>query len=152
MERSSLPLPGMAHDVSARAMHRARRIHSYLLDTADSLDKECLMCGCVALESQKRYTYDTPWDEEPETKYFCSDDCGDSNMYEEPWAYFHCGVREREICEQNPMNGWQVQYREYDGDTVCLRCYQDLILENGLERERLESGDRLYFLIDIISF
>ena len=61
-------------------------------------------------------------------------------MYEEPYAYFWCEACNREICEQNPMNGWHIQYRDYDGNPVCLRCYRDLILENGVEREKLESG------------
>lgn len=47
---------------------------------------------------------------------------------------------DREICEQNPSNGWHIQYRDYDGDRLCLRCYKDLILENGIDREKLEDG------------
>jgi hypothetical protein len=99
------------------------------------------MCRRPALKSQIRYAYETPWDEEPVIKHFCSDDCGDSYMYEEPWAYFWCDPCDREICEQHPMNGWQIQYRDYDGQQVCLHCYQDLILENGVEQEKLETGN-----------
>ena len=98
------------------------------------------MCNRQARESQIRHAYDTPWDDEPKLKHFCSDDCGDSYMYEEPWAYFWCNACDREVCEQNPMNGWHIQYRDYDDHTVCLRCYKDLILENGVEREKLEAG------------
>ena len=61
-------------------------------------------------------------------------------MYHEPRAYFWCDSCDREICEQNPSNGWHIQYRDYDDNQVCLRCYKDLILENGVEREKLESG------------
>jgi len=61
-------------------------------------------------------------------------------MYEEPWAYFWCDPCNREISEQNPMNGWHIQHRDYDDHTVCLRCYRDLILDNGIEREKLEAG------------
>jgi hypothetical protein len=131
----------MEEDVTEKAMSRAARIHLYLLDREDRLyDSECLMCGKPARASQTRHAYETPWQDEPTAKYFCSDDCGDTYMYEEPFAYFWCDECDREICEQNPQNGWHIQYREYDGRTVCLRCYQELILENGVEREKLEEG------------
>lgn len=61
-------------------------------------------------------------------------------MYQEPWAYFWCERCDREICEQHPDNGWQIQYRYHDGDQICLRCYEKVILENGIERDKLESG------------
>jgi hypothetical protein len=140
LERSSLPLPGLEDDFKEKARRRAVKINLYLEDRADRLEEECIMCGRTARSSQTRYAYDTPWDDEPRVKHFCSDDCGDTFMYEEPWAYFWCDGCDREICEQNPMNGWHIQYREYDGNTVCLRCYKDLILENGVEREKLEAG------------
>jgi hypothetical protein len=38
------------------------------------------------------------------------------------------------------MNGWHVQYRYYDDAPVCLSCYRDLILEKGVEREKLAAG------------
>jgi hypothetical protein len=99
-----------------------------------------MLCYHNARESQTRYAFETPWDDDPVVKHFCSDDCGDTSMYEEPWAYFWCDGCDREICEQNPLNGWHIQYRDYDGDQVCLRCYKDLILENGVERKKIESG------------
>ncbi|MEW6664140.1 MAG: hypothetical protein AB1512_02820 [Thermodesulfobacteriota bacterium] len=141
LSRSSLPLAGMEAHVRFRADARARRIYEYLMERADRLyDRKCLMCGGMARESQIRHAYGTPWDEEPRTLYFCSDDCGDSHMYEEPFAYFWCNGCDREVCEQNPMNGWHIQFRDYGDQKVCLRCYKDLILENGVERDRLEAG------------
>ena len=122
-------------------MARAERIHDYLWDRADRLDEFCDLCQeKPARESQTRYAYDTPWSNEPKTLYFCSDDCGDTYMYEEPWAYFWCDACDREISEQHPYNGWQIQYRYYDGEQICLRCYEKAILENGVERDKLESG------------
>ena len=56
------------------------------------------------------------------------------------FAYFTCHKCEREICEQNPKQGYHLQYRDYDGQMTCLKCYQDLIIENGVEREKLEEG------------
>lgn len=141
LERSSLPLPGCEDFLRKSAWVRANKIHNYLLDRADRLPEGCMLCGTKkARRSQTRYAYDTPWEEEPVTKVFCSDDCGDSYMYEEPWAYFMCEKCDREVCEQNPRNGWHIQYRDYQGDQVCLRCYESLILENGVEREKLKDG------------
>jgi len=141
LSRSSLPLPGLEDTLIEKAWKRANRIHNYILDRADRLEEDCMLCGeRKARRSQIRHAYDTPWEDEPSEKLFCSDDCGDSYMYGEPWAYFLCEKCDREICEQHPQNGWQIQYRHYGGDTVCLRCYESLILENGIEREKLEKG------------
>lgn len=142
LERKPRPLPGFEEIVKRSAGLRAQKIHNYLLDRADRMEEDCLLCERKkARRSQIRYAYDTPWDDEPVEKLFCSDDCGDSYMYEEPWAYFWCDSCDREICEQNPRNGWHIQYRDYDGERVCLRCYKDLILENGVEREKIEAGE-----------
>jgi hypothetical protein len=51
-----------------------------------------------------------------------------------------CVKCDREISEQNRQNGWHIQYRDYDGQMVCLKCYKDLIIKNGVEREKLEAG------------
>lgn len=140
-KRSSLPLPGLEDPANEAARKRATRIHHYLIGRADRMSEDCMLClEKKARRSQTRFVYDTPWDDEPIAKLFCSDDCGDSYLYEEPWAYFMCGRCEREICEQHPMNGWHVQYRDYDGQMTCLRCYQELIIENGVECEKLEEG------------
>lgn len=141
LNRSSLPLPGFENYVKDKALRRALRIHSYLQDRHDRLDEECLMCGRQARGSQSRYAYDTPWDDRATEKYFCSEECGDSFMYEEPYAYFWCMGCDRQVCEQNPDNGWHTQYRDYKGAMVCLSCYQDMILSDGVERDELESGN-----------
>ncbi|MCJ7645712.1 hypothetical protein MUO65_02225 [bacterium] len=141
LSRSTLPLPGIEDALIEEAWQRANRIHDYLLERADRMDEDCMLCEKKkARQSQTRYAYDTPWDNEPVAKLFCSDDCGDSFMYEEPWAYFMCGKCDREISEQNPRNGWHIKYRDYDGQMTCLKCYEDLILENGVERDKVEAG------------
>ena len=32
------------------------------------------------------------------------------------------------------------QYREHFGDQLCLKCYEEMILENGIDREYFEEG------------
>ena len=141
LSRSTLPLPGIEDALIEKAWERANRIHNYLIERADRMDEDCMLCEKKkARQSQTRYAFETPWDEEPVAKRFCSDDCGDTYMYEEPWAYFMCGKCDREISEQSRQNGWHIQYRNYEGDQVCLKCYEELVLENGVEREMLEIG------------
>jgi hypothetical protein len=62
-------------------------------------------------------------------------------MYSGDFSYFFCDPCAREVCRQNPSNGWMVQYRLVDDEQICLSCYQDMILEDGVEREKLESGE-----------
>jgi hypothetical protein len=141
LDRSSLPLPGFEDIVYEKARERARRIHDYLVDRSDRLEERCMLCESKpARYSQTRYVYETPWDDAPIEKIFCSDNCAETYLYEPPFAYFWCSLCEREICEQNPMNGWHIQHRTYDGEPVCLSCYRDLILENGVEIEKLAAG------------
>lgn len=141
LSRSTLPLPGIEDALIEKAWERANRIHGYLLNRADRMDIDCLNCdNRHARKSQTRYVYDTPWDKKESEKNFCSDECADGWLYGGDFAYFTCHRCEREICEQNPKNGWHIQYRDYDGEMTCLKCYQDLIIENGVEREKLEEG------------
>ena len=122
------------------AVERALRIHNYLEDRADRTDKLCLNCLKTGRESKTREAWDKPFDEHPTDKYFCTDECGDSYMYRDPWAYQRCGECERDVCYQNPDNGWHVQFRDYAGEEVCLKCYEGIVLENGMERDKLEAG------------
>lgn len=127
--------------VRLRAASKAQRIHDYLEHRADRLDESCMLCEeKPALRSETRYAYETPWDEEETVKLFCSEDCADIYLYDGDFSYFWCHECEREICGQHPRNGWHIQYRTYDDEQVCLSCYQDLIFENGVEREKLEDG------------
>lgn len=79
--------------------------------------------------------YDTPWSSEPREEYFSSQfayDCNYGRVYSKDFAYFHCEECYRDICEQNPSNGWTVQYRLRDDCyQICLKCYEEDILSNG---------------------
>jgi len=122
------------------------------------------------VENTWEYTlFDTPWDAEGTQAYLCNDEFGhvelmrendeeiyDSWTYYESCAevltdsswgdfrYFECMACYRTICEQNPRNGWMVQYRVddfEDYEQICLQCYQTELLENGVNREKIENGE-----------
>lgn len=87
-------------------------------------------------------TYDTPWDTNAETKYFCSENCQD-RLFDTSWGdfrYFTCSQCCRIICEQNPKNGWHTQNRIMNGEMICLKCYEEEILCNGIPKERFAHG------------
>lgn len=88
--------------------------------------------------------YNTPWLEEGRLVYFHSEACEQSYCSSGSFDYIWCDGCDRQVCEQNPRNGWHLQFRHHAGmDTyLCLRCYQDEILENGQPREDFE-GDRV---------
>jgi endogenous inhibitor of DNA gyrase (YacG/DUF329 family) len=141
VSRSSRPLPGFEELNDRYHRFKASKLHDYLSDRADRMDVPCILCrDKSARRSCTRYVYETPWDEIETEMPFCSEDCETAYLYTGDFQYFWCEPCGREICEQNPKNGWHIQYRDYDGETVCLRCYKDLILENGIEREKLEAG------------
>jgi len=121
------------------------------LGSVDVPEENCIRCNNCDIQFGnppiKPELYDTPWDESPEEYEFCSELCVDSykGRFTEKTSrtsYFECPLCERTICEQNPANGWMVQYRTdlIADKKVCLRCYQDNILENGIARDVFLGG------------
>jgi hypothetical protein len=142
MKNQGLPLPGFEKMVETSTREKASRIYDRFMEEADRTDKHCNNCWDNFAKKQfTRGVYDTPWDDIETEKYFCSESCEIAYLYEGDFSYFTCEHCEREICGQNRKNGWHIQYRDYDDSTVCLRCYEALILENGIEREKLEKGE-----------
>jgi hypothetical protein len=111
--------------------------------------------------------FDTPFDELGITSYLCNDEFGHAEVerkagnevaksweyYEScsevlkdtSWAdfrYFTCERCYRTICEQNKSNGWHIHYRIVNEcEQICLKCYEDEILENGISRESVENRE-----------
>ena len=98
--------------------------------------------------------YDTPWNEVPRIAYFCKnipdsmykkydsiryyDSCVDLLMDTSlsDFRYFTCEICQRLVCYQNPRNGWHSQVRIINEcEEVCLKCYEETILENGIDRD-----------------
>lgn len=85
--------------------------------------------------------YDTPGDNAPEEKYFCSEECKEEYLFGGDFAYFDCIGCKRRICEQNPAQGYFIQYRQAeDGYQICLRCYEEDILKNGCNKQKFIDG------------
>jgi len=96
-------------------------------------------CGFLEREFSERSMeaelYDTPWDEAGRGAWFCSDACADGYMNSGSFDYILCEGCTRLVCEQNPANGWHVQFREHaDLGYICLRCYEKETLESGQPR------------------
>jgi len=84
--------------------------------------------------------YLTPFDDEPEDAYYSSNfayDCTYGRIYSKDFAFFQCDECGRDICQQNPSNGWMGQMHIIgDGDmTVCNKCYEESTLQNGINEE-----------------
>jgi hypothetical protein len=117
---------------------RTEKIVDYLLDRWQRMDRECCYCDKIARKEFVNKVYETPWDESPAEKYFCSEECEQNYLYGGDYAYFTCDICGREICGQNPRNGWMVQCRCEDGGMICLQCYETDILKNGILEEKFE--------------
>lgn len=89
------------------------------------------------------WVYHTPWEDNPHEIRFCSENCEEEYLHSGDFSYFYCEGCNREVCEQNPRNGWMIQYRiTNDSEQVCLRCYEEDILKNGQPDEDYE-GDKI---------
>lgn len=145
-------LPGFKAPIKRAALERAHKIALWLERRADVVKNEagesceCFNCswgnsGKYARHSFTAEVFETPWDNEPKQKLFCSDECRELYLYDGDFSYRTCDSCGREICQQNPANGWQWQFRELnDFEEVCLCCYEQMILENGCDREKFAKG------------
>jgi len=87
--------------------------------------------------------YDTPWEDRPHTVFFHSDECEQAYIHADSFGYRDCEACCRTLCQQHPGNGWMWQFREHaELGEICLRCYQDEILENGQPRSDF-SGSKI---------
>ena len=88
--------------------------------------------------------YDTPWEAQPHEVYLHSDECEQAYIHADSFGYRECEVCERTICQQHPGNGWHWQFREHaELGEICLRCYEQEILENGQPRKDFETAGRI---------
>lgn len=120
--------------------------------------RRCHECDCFRNINNlyKVEAFDSPWDDEPRTIYVCRDDVYTPSRYNDDcfelltdtgWAdfrYFTCGGCFRLVIRQCPSNGWHSYVRIVNEcEEWCLRCYEEELLENGLNdvgREALEEG------------
>lgn len=122
--------------------------------TQEDIDTEIKCWGCdEPLNLNDPYVkitlFDSPFDKEGHEEAFHVEN-GEHNydfcydrLTDTDWAdfrYFECPGCLRMVCRQNPRNGWHGQVREIGDEEVCLRCYEEEILEKGIERERFEDG------------
>ena len=97
-------------------------------------------CGKPAEKKFTRDVYERPFDKASVKKVFCSEECAETYLHESDFAYFYCDGCSRMVCEQNPDNGWHIQYRVVDCVMVCLKCYEEHILADGIGRGDFEAG------------
>lgn len=140
IEGKQLLFPTIQERVHKSNVQRATKIIDYLKDRKNRYQEMCENCG-VKQARQSMEAYDTPWDEEPHRWYFCSDNCEQENMFERgEYDFFYCCECDRCICKQNPSHGWHGQYREVDNGMICLKCYEEVILREGIPRYKFENG------------
>ncbi len=113
--------------------------------------KECHTCG----EKMKRgqafqelAIYNDPWLTKPSTVRVHTEnddrhgDCLDK-LLDTSWGdfrYFACAACHRTIIRQCPSNGWRSYVKERDGAEICVKCYQDEVLESGETIDKFEHG------------
>lgn len=94
---------------------------------------------------QWREVHDRPFSDDSRIARYCGDDCQQAGLFDRgDFNYFDCDACGRTVCEQNPSNGWHTQYRtldDGDNEKVCLRCYEKIILDEGIPREKFENRE-----------
>lgn len=89
--------------------------------------------------------FNTPYSES-HTEYFCgwfAYDCRKGGVYSKDFQWVDCPCCQRTICEQNPSNGWMVQFRhiniadaDYDDENyVCSECFETTVMREGIDLE-----------------
>ena len=122
---------------------------------------DCYECGEVIKKNEEYITlevYDSPFDEKSKTIHLHIENnisnhyrisCEEA-LYDEQWAdfrYLECPICQRTIVRQCPTNGWHSYVRDYEDEEICLSCYEQIILKEGIARERFEAGklDGMFF-------
>lgn len=83
--------------------------------------------------------YNTPWDEKSNGHLFSCQlaiEAIRGSIYSKDFNFFTCTGCDREICEQNPANGWHVQYRVRDHEQICLQCHESEMFKNGIDLDK----------------
>ncbi len=84
--------------------------------------------------------YSTPFYLTPEDYFFCcyfAYDCYYGRVYSGDFQYFECSECERDICQQNPRNGYHTQFRFIDDEMICEKCYNERLLRDGSDIEEI---------------
>lgn len=92
--------------------------------------------------------YNSPFDSEArQGEYYVSNDAYDAyfgQVYSKDFAYFTCVNCNRSICEQNPKNGYMIQYKIiFDCEQICLKCFELDMFENGVDLDEVLEGQTL---------
>ena len=107
-------------------------------------NKKCSFCG--EKESIEEFSkcgqYNSPWDKEPSENAYCSEEClqNSENSYYSDYSYQYCEHCGKNIIVRCPSNGWREYFHYENGECFCVKCYQDFILENGIDSEKFEGG------------
>jgi hypothetical protein len=120
------------------------------------LDSDIVKCAHCELpihkaDAIKSNLYDKPFDKAPNEAYFCSPFCYESmigEIYSKDFRYFECAECNRNICEQNPSNGWMTQYRYLGDEKICLKCYEEHLFNEGISDEDIENENLSGMFLD----
>lgn len=113
--------------------------------------KTCHECGEPIKRGQAKTElkiFNDPWATTPCTvRVHTGNDDGDGDCFDKltdtSWASFRyqeCPICERMIVSQHLDNGWRSFFKTVDGEEICIKCYQDIVLEDGHGTEPFEAG------------
>lgn len=125
------------HDLRVRAVHA-------IVERHECDYKRCTCCLDTTLAGlmSAREVYDTPWDDKARLVQFCCNKCEEAYLDESDFCYRYCDDCGRLICVRNPANGYQTHFRDVDDgpcEEICLKCYQDRMIANGLTYEQIQA-------------
>jgi hypothetical protein len=107
--------------------------------------KETLKSGRVV----ELKLYDDPWAIEPCVVRVHTDNDTDGHgtcldkLTDTGWAdfrYFDCPICQRLIVDKCLDNGWRSYQKPYGDELICVKCYQEIKLEDGDDAEIFEEG------------
>ena len=107
-------------------------------------EKDVVICdefGIYLYKSEALFSdnmYARPFDENHENLVFAcyiAMDAYKGNVYSKDFSYYNCDACGRDVCGQNPSNGYHSQVHIFDGYVVCNKCYEESALENGIDEE-----------------
>jgi hypothetical protein len=82
--------------------------------------------------------YNSPFATESKTHVYCSEECLEASENGDDFTYRYCDSCNRSIIIQCPSNGYRGYFVFDDGESICVKCWQDDAIENGIAKEKFE--------------
>lgn len=128
-------IPGLEKIVLSSIVKKSKKLSEYIYEKQFITNEHCEYC--YDKNANLKFcneVYLSPFNNDPEIYYYCSENCQNNDYYDES---FYCENCDRTIVTHNGYNSY---YRNYRDEIICLSCFEKIMFEDGLSIEDIEKN------------